>query len=210
MPHLEFRPLIPRPSLVLVLFILCFAAAGPVRGAETPAAVVEGLHQVLLDTMKRAADLGVEGRFRNLQPVLEDSYNFQRMIAIAVGSHWANASEENRSALATAFARFSIATYASRFNAYSGERFETLGERPGPRDSVLIDTRIVRTDGDPVPLTYVFRSGNGRWQIVDVLVEQAISELAVRRSEYAKVLEQGGPPRLIEVLNQRADELLRG
>jgi phospholipid transport system substrate-binding protein len=196
--------------LLIVLALLPFAVIHHARAAESPAAVIEKLHEVLLDTMKRAADLGIEGRYRNLQPVLEDSYDFERMIAIAAGSHWADASEDNRGALTNAFKRFSIATYASRFNGYSGERFELVGERPGPRDSILIDTRIVRSDGDPVPITYVFRSANGRWRIIDVLLEQAISELAVRRSEYAKVLEEGGPARLTEVLNQRADTMMRG
>jgi phospholipid transport system substrate-binding protein len=201
----------PAPVRLLATVVLLFCwSCLPARGEETPAAVIEKLHGILLDAMQRAAELGIEGRYRNLQPVLEDSYDFERMTAIAAGGHWINAGDDDRKALAQAFTRFSIATYASRFNGFSGEKFEVVGERPGPRQAILIDTRIIRSDGDPVPITYVFRSSNGRWRIIDVLLEQAISELAVRRSEYAKVLEEGGPARLIEVLNQRADAMLRG
>ena len=88
-------------------------------------------------------------------------------------------------------------TYAARFNGFSGERFETLGERPGPRETVLVDTRIVRPDAPAVPITYVMTEQGGTADHRRAS-RRSISELAVRRSEYNQVLRNGGTERLAE------------
>lgn len=193
---------------LVMIVALCVVASATARADPQPTAVIDRLHTVLLDTMQRASVLGVEGRYRNLDPVLREVYDFEQMIMLAAGAAWPDADDGARQTLAAAFTHFSVATYASRFDGYTGERFEIVGERAGPRNAVIVDTRLVRTDGDPVPISYVLRARDGSWRIVDVLLEKAISELAVRRSEYAKILAQGGIPQLTQVLNDRADALL--
>lgn len=191
----------------IILFIAVFAVSSVASAASAPVAVVEALHEKLLATMKEADQLGMDGRYRTLQPILEENFDFQRMIAAAAGSYWAQASDAERQRLTDAFTKLSITTYAARFNAWTGESFETLGERAGPRDSVFVDTRLNRPKDPAVPITYVMTETDGRWRIVDVLLDKSISELAVRRSEYSQVLRSGGPDKLAEVLDQKAAEL---
>lgn len=191
----------------IVLFIAVCVVSSAAAAASAPVAVVEALHEKLIETMKQADQLGMDGRYRALQPILEESFDFQRMIAAAAGSYWAQASEAERQRLTEAFTTLSITTYAARFNAWTGESFETLGERAGPRDSVFVDTRLNRPKDPAVPITYVLTETDGRWRIVDVLLDKSISELAVRRSEYSQVLRSGGPEKLAEVLDQKAAEL---
>lgn len=171
--------------------------------------MVEKFHTTLLDTMKSAKTLGIEGRYRTLEPRIENIFHLRMMIAIATGRHWRKAGPKQRDNLTRAFKRFSVGTYASRFSSYSGESFETAGVKPGPRQTVLVDTRLNRTDDSPVPITYVVKKFRGAWRIIDVVIEGGISELAVRRSEYATTLKQGGVEALIAALNQKADGLIR-
>jgi phospholipid transport system substrate-binding protein len=175
--------------------------------ASPPAAVIEGLHGRLIETMRNAHTLGMDGRYKQLEPILEKSFDFPRMIAAAAGSYWTSADEAQRQQLLDAFTRLSITTYAARFNGYSGESFETLGERQGPRDTILVDTQLIRKDGPPVPITYVMAEQDGDWRIVDVLLDKSISELAVRRSEYSQVLRSSGTEGLTQMLNGKAAEL---
>lgn len=198
-------------TLLVLVFLLLGAVGGPggVRADAPAAAGIDRLHAALLETMQRAAELGVEGRYRALEPVLREVYDFEQMIVLATGPAWTTADEAQRRDLLAAFVHFSVANYAARFNGYTGERFETLGERAGPRNAVIVDTRLIRTDGDPVPISYVMRARDGGWRIVDVLLEQAISELAVRRSEYARILAEGGTAHLTKVLNDRAEAMVR-
>jgi len=204
-----------RGLFAIVLIVLC--STGPIRADDPPAAsaaeprsVIQALNELLEETMRNAGALGIQGRYRKLEPKLMESYDFERMVAVATGSHWRQASDAERQELFSAFSRFSVATYASRFSGYSGEQFEIVNERPGPRQTVLVDTKLLRPDAAPVPITYVMRLNNGQWRIVDVLLERTISELAVKRSEYATILDHGGITELTRILEEKTATLLNG
>jgi phospholipid transport system substrate-binding protein len=191
----------------MLLCALVLISSASVSAALSPTAVIDRLHQSLIETMKDAKRLGIDGRHKQLQPILEKTFDFERMIAAAAGSYWTSADEAQRQRLLDAFTDLSVTTYAARFDGFSGESFETLGERQGPRDTVLVDTRLNRTDGPPVPITYVMTERDGEWRIVDVLLDKSISELAVRRSEYNQVLRTSGTEGLAHTLDEKADEL---
>ncbi len=193
----------------LIPFVLVAAGWPAAAGAtaDTPSAVVEGFHGNLLAVMKEAGELGVKGRYRRLESAVASAFDLQRMIRIASGSYWKKAAPAKREALLAGFARMSVGTYAAQFDGFSGEAFETLGEKPGPQGTVLVKTRIVRPDDSPVGLTYVLKQADAGWRIADVLLDDSISQLAVRRSEYRRVLRKNGVDGLIAVLNRKADEL---
>ena len=52
------------------------------------------------------------------------------------------------------------------------------------------------------------KENKDRWRIVDILLDNDISELAVRRSEYRRVLKKEGVDALIATLNNKADGLV--
>jgi phospholipid transport system substrate-binding protein len=68
-------------------------------------------------------------------------------------------------------------------------------------------TRIVDPNGEPVNLNYLVRPIGGMWQIADVYLNGTISELAIRRSEFASILQRQGVDGLIAELNRKADLL---
>lgn len=178
--------------------------------ATEPRAVVEHFHDTLSDVMRHADQLGIDGRYERLRPAVEQAFDLQRMIRIASGTAWRDASEEERKALVEAFARMSAGTYASQFDGYSGESFEIDGVSDGPQGSRLVATRIVKGNGESVPITYVLVQGEApeEWQIADVLLNNSVSELSVRRSEYRAIVRDGGIGQLVATLNEKADELL--
>ena len=194
----------------LVIFGLTLLSASMARAATSPTEVIDRLHQHLLITMKDAERLGIDGRYKQLAPVLVESFDFERMIAAAAGSYWASADEDQRRKLLEAFTDLSITTYAARFNGFSGESFEIIGQRQGPRDAMLVDTRLNRTDAPPVPITYVMAERDGNWRIIDVLLDKSISELAVRRSEYNQVLRNSGTAGLAQTLEEKAVAMRKG
>jgi phospholipid transport system substrate-binding protein len=181
--------------------------------AATPSALIENFHQSLLAVMRSAAQTKAAERYEQLKGPVETAFNLSFMIQIATGQKWRGASEDEKAKLTDAFKRVSAATYAARFDGFSGERFEILGEQDGPNGTRLVQTQIVRPGKDTVPITYVVRkfgeaSSSENWRIIDVIVSGGISELAVRRSEYNGILAEGGIAGLIQRLNQTADRLL--
>jgi phospholipid transport system substrate-binding protein len=195
----------------LVLLAACFAvsvlaAAGRAQAAapaSPPVQVVEKLHAALLDVMKDAEDLGYQGRYDKLAPILKETYDTAFMAEKSVGRHWKLASPEDQAKLVETFSRFMIANYAGRFDGYSGEKFEVVGEEPSAQETVLVRTRLVQSQGEVVQLNYRLRSENGSWKIIDVYLNGTVSELALRRSEYASLIKREGWNGVIAALDQR-------
>ena len=196
-------------TLKVLLLLAGVLTAPPAAAQEDPArTVIQRLQHSLLAVMKEAESLGVTGRYQRFQPRIEEAFHLPLMIRVATGSFWRNADSEQRSRLVAAFKRLSISTYANRFDGYSGQVFEIVDQRPGPQKTVLVRTRIVRPGDSPVRLTYVVKEFKGQWRIVDILLDNDISELAVRRSEYSRLLKKNGVDGLIAALNRKADGLI--
>lgn len=199
------RIVIKRLALPAFLSVACLA---PALAATEPQQVIERLNAALLEVMRNAAELGYQGRYEQLEPVLEESYDFPFMIRIAIGPAWRDFDRDQRARLTELFTDMSVATYASRFDGYDGERFEILGEEPAPRDTVLVHSRIVLPDDEPVELSYLLKEFDGDWRIIDVLLEARYSELARQRAEFAAVMRDGGVPDLMATLERKIAQLI--
>ncbi|HXU66869.1 MAG TPA: ABC transporter substrate-binding protein [Casimicrobiaceae bacterium] len=192
----------------------CAAAfATPLFAADTPAsdvtAPVRAFYDALLDVMKRTKALGIKGRYDRLAPVIEQTFDLPAMTRIAVGPRWTSIPKDQQAALVDAFSRMTIATYASRFDGFSGERFEVDSNVDARGSGSVVHTRIVPPKGEPVTLNYLMRRSGDRWKIVDVYLTGTISELATRRSEFNSILDAGGPQALIGSLRQQTERVLR-
>jgi phospholipid transport system substrate-binding protein len=192
-----FKPLL---HAALLGWLWMTPAAGQEDG---PVAVIEELNAALLDVMKAADQLGYQGRYEQLAPVLEASYDFPFMTRIASGTAWRDMSAQQQEEIVALFAEMSIASYAARFDGYGGETFEILGEAEGPRDAVVVESRLVRPDDQPIGLNYVMRDEKGSWRIVDVLLDAKYSELARQKAEFASVLRGGGVVDLKALLQEK-------
>ena len=195
------------PKVLAVLFVL--VSAVPAGAAEVePRVLVERFQGNLLAVMKEAETLGVKGRYDRLVSSIEETFYLPLMIRVASGPYWKGANQTQRSRLISAFRRMSVSKVATLFDAYSGETFEAIGEKPGPQNTLLIKTRIVIPDKPSVNLTYVAKTIKERWRLIDIIIDNGISELSVRRSEYRRVLQNEGIDGLIATLNKKADELI--
>ena len=192
--------------------LLAAAAPSPSAGAEQsgPSALVQAFQSGMLEVMKQGKELGLAGRYARLAPMIERSFHLTLMIATSSSPYWRKATPEQRRRLKSAYKRMSVSILATFFDDYDGETFETVREREGPQRTVLVDTHVVRPDDDPVKISYVLIRLRARWWIIDVIVGGGISEVTVRRSEYQKLLAEGGIERLIAALDDKADKLLAG
>ena len=195
-----------RRSLLFVVLALALAAAAPARAAG-PTDVIRVLNDTLLDVMKNADSLKFQGRYQKLQPVIERSFDLPLMARLTVGPPWQNLAPEQQKQIATAFEDFTVSTYASRFDGYSGEKFEIDPQAQQTNNGMLVQSRIVKSDGEPVQLNYLMRESGGAWKIIDVFLSGTVSELASRRSEFSAVLRREGADGLVRLLQSRSAEM---
>jgi phospholipid transport system substrate-binding protein len=204
-------PVVPKPLMWkgaafaagLGLSMLSYPVhAAPSSGGDT----VQGLYDALLNTMKNGRTLGQSGRFRQLAPVISRSFDIAAMVRLSVGPSWAGLTEAQRHEISESFGRYISAIYADRFDSYDGQKLEVTGEQPAP-SGVMVRSRIIKADGEPVKVDYMMRRNGEGWLISDVYLDGAISEVATRRSEFAAILKSGGIDGLIAALNRKADIL---
>jgi phospholipid transport system substrate-binding protein len=182
--------------------LLCSAEATGASALDT----VQSFYDTLLATMRRGNELGQSGRFIQLQPVVHSIFDLPFMARMAIGSGWATVSSAQQQQLIEAFERYIAAIYADRFDTYSGEQLQVLGEQRSDAGTVVM-TRIVDSNGEPENVNYLMRSRGSMWQIADVFLNGTISELAIRRSEFAAIRRRQGVDGLIAELNRKADLL---
>lgn len=190
-------------SCVLAVFFLSAA----VSAAPAPVSVVETFHTGLLNAIRVSDGKGFAARRAKMAPVITQAFDTAYMVQVAAGTYWDTMSADQRKTLTAAFRDMTVANYASRFKSYKGQSFEILNTRPvGKR--TLVKSELKRKDGDPVSIDYVVQpAAKGGFGIVDVRLGGTISELALRRSEFAPVLRDKGYAGLIALLQDKTKEI---
>jgi phospholipid transport system substrate-binding protein len=196
-------------SLCVALWLaVSFYAGSTAALALDPQANVRGFYDTLLITMKNGRTLGQSGRYARLAPVVDRVFDVPFMTRLAIGPSWATLSAAQQQQLTEAFRHYIAATYADRFDSYSGQQLEVIGEQPYNAD-VIVQTKIIKSNGETTTINYLMRQNQGSWQISDVYLDGTISQLAVQRSEFNSILRREGVDGLVMELNRKADLLGR-
>ena len=195
-------------GLVALVVVAVAPAPAAVAGQspEVKAAarqVIQSFYDTLLAVMRNAKALRFEGRRAKLAPAVRASYNLPVMAKASIGRQWRSLTPAQRKVLVAAFSRMSVATYADRFDGYSGEKLQVKDVADGPRGTLVVRTHIVKSDGDVVKINYLMRKYDDKWRIIDVFLKGTISELATKRSDYGSVMRRQGFDALISTINAK-------
>ena len=202
----------PRAFLTIAL-LLAIVLAAPPRPARAavgdPAAQqpIETLDDALLEVMKAGKALDFAARVRKLDPVIRSVFDLPYMAQVMAGRYWDKMTDDERTRFVETFSRWTVATYASNFNGYDGESFETLGQDDTGK-TVWVRTRLNLPGKDPVTLNYVMRrNAANAWQAADIYYNGSISEVARRRSEFQEVIAKKKVDGLIAALEEKIGQL---
>ena len=185
----------------LILGLSCLSA--PSASAETAfdeaaAASVDRFHALLIEAMQTD---GFDRRAALLWPAVADFFDLGAVARISVGPAWRELAEDRRSAFVQLMQTLIAATYADRFDGYSGQSFtqvETVAASTGP----VVKTQLNRTTGQPVNLDYYFRRGK-----VFNVVADGVSDLSLRRADYAGIVRKQGFDALVAHIEANIAEL---
>ncbi len=200
-----------RLLLILPLSAAAILRAAPEAAADMAAsATIAQFYDGLLAVMKEAKRLAFDQRYARLSPIIERAFDLGLMTRIAIGPAWPQFRPEQQLRLTEAFSRFTVSEYAGRFDDYGGERFEVDPDPAANPNGVVVQSRLVKPSGEKIVLNYLMRQGSAGWRVIDVYLSGTISELATRRSEFARVLQNSGADGLVRVLEQRSAALRTG
>jgi phospholipid transport system substrate-binding protein len=199
-----------RKYAILLCAAFVVAVADTARAADSdPAATqVQTLTASLLKSMQSGSAVSMTGRYRDLEPVIEQVFALPLVTRLSVGSAWANFSPEQQQALIAAFTRYTVANYAYNFRSYDGQKFEIDDAVVSRGLDKIIQTRIVRRPDPPVSMLYRMHEVDGIWKIIDVYTD-GVSALAMHRSDFVAAIASGGAPELIAHLNKASEGLMK-
>lgn len=192
---------------------LAAAAALPAgaRAADSdPSAPIRQLNAALLAAMKDSRASFAQ-RSAMLKPAVDQAFDLDAVLQASIGLRWASLSADQKAALATTFRRYTVSSYAANFDGYSGQSFRILPDaRRLPSGDTVVNTQLVRTDGSVTAIDYVMRQTPAGWKAVDVLADGSISRVAVQRSDFRGLLENGGVSALQAGLQRKVASLSGG
>lgn len=165
-----------------------------------------------LQTVMQMGSTGAtfQQRFDRLAPVIDRVFNLDAILRTSVGLRWSSLDDASRRDLFNVFRTFTIASYTANFDSNGGERFQVLPQTRPSGDELIVKSRLIPANGDPVRLDYVMHAGPTGLQIVDVLLNGSISKVAVQRSDFRALLASGSATPLIASLRQKVSDLSGG
>lgn len=195
-----------RRFLVLGLGAMAISGFAPVDAlarATDAKNLIEKFHQDLLPLLS--------GSGGNLSPAalsntVGDNFHMRLIARVVSGKAWKEMDSTTRQRLADTILKMNVATYVSQLGDVQLTSYQIDGVRDGQQQTKLVDATL-RSADDEILLTYVTREIEGRWWIIDVLVERKFSELSMRQAEYQGLIRASGVDGLIATLETKAAEL---
>lgn len=191
---------------LLALLAGLTAAPYAVGAEESPAAPAGPQEAVAAfrDGLAAISALGLDLPARSEQvAVLGDTVlAIGRIATAAVGSaRMAAWPAVDQAAVVTAFRRYTAVVIAERLPGLAFAAMRIGETRDGPNGGMVVDAQL-----EDDAMQFLVVSADDGWRILDVM-RAGISELAVRRSEFAAAADEG-PAVLVARLEARTDALL--
>ena len=167
---------------------------------------IKRFNGALLAAMKSGGRTDFSRRFQALAPEVDQAFDLSAVLSVSVGPSWASLSPDQRSRLLDAFRRYTVASYVANFDSYAGQDFtvspatSSLGV-----DRVVVQSHVVKISGEATELDYVMKRTPFGWKVVDVLAGGSISRVAVQRSDFRRILSNGGDALLASLQRKTSD-----
>jgi len=186
----------------LLFAALIFLPVSVEAGQHEADVAVKRLNATLLESMKRADELGFSGRYKLLDPVLRDVFALRFMGEKSLGRPWKGLSPEQRKRYLDLYADWTISSYAGNFDGYSGERFEIQEGERDKGDKVTVISNLVIPDKESVAFHYSLRRFQDGWRIADITIED-VSQLSMTRSQFLEVVKHKGFDGLLAAMKEK-------
>jgi phospholipid transport system substrate-binding protein len=205
---------LPRRS-VLGMVVIAAAPLSQRALAETSSAdaisTIKHLNKALLAAMRSGEQTDFNHRFQALAPEIDQAFDLSAVLSVSVGLRWASLSPDQQSRLLEAFRSYTVASYVANFDRYAGQAFTVSPDtRSLGTDRVVVQSRIAPLSGDATELDYVMKQTPSGWKVIDVLAAGSISRVAMQRSDFQRILSNGGGNALLASLQRKTSDLSGG
>ena len=194
---------VPHAVAALTLLVAALTAA-PVIAGDAADELQRQADRVIGVLADRSA--GTVERQREVRTIVTEVFDFDEASRRTLGRAWADRTPEERASFKALFVDLLDRAYLRRLDGWDGQRI-VVGDELLDTDRATVRAAIVARDGDRTPMEYLMRrSDDGRWRVIDVNVGGA-SLLGNYRAQFARLMQSGGFPHLMEKLQAKVASL---
>jgi phospholipid transport system substrate-binding protein len=182
------------------------AHAGDIQvTTDTAVATVQSLQRGLIEVSQQSPNATVDERYRALEPLIVGTHDLAYIAEFTLRRQWPMLGEDDRARFIAAFQRLSVMTYAARFASVGPSTFRPIAQQPDTdAGRAHVSTAIARKDAPDVSMEYLLQQGSGGWRIINIVAD-GVSDLALKRAEYQRILASGTLDTLIAELESQAE-----
>lgn len=194
-------------KLRAIALILLWCVTGIVLAAGSPIDMLQSASDEMIATLnqhKATIKTNPTVVYRIVDRILVPHFDVESMSRAVLGRNtWGNATPDQRQRFTEAFQALLIRTYSSAFAAYTNETVQFSPIRGGysEQSRVQVQSKIVRQNGPPIPVSYRLVRVGGDWKIYDFSVE-GVSIVESFRSQFASDIAEQGLDHLIQKLEK--------
>lgn len=158
--------------------VLAATAAGA-AAAETPTppdevvkATTSRLQQEI-NAREKEFRANPEKLYEFVDKVIVPKFDTRYITQLILARHWRTASDAQRDRFEVAFKNMLVHSYANALVEYHDSvkaEWQPLRMAPDSKD-VTVQSKLLRKNGQPLPIGFAMRLKNGEWKVYDIIVE---------------------------------------
>lgn len=198
-------------KLILSAALMVASALPAFADAQTEEYVRVNANEVLASL--NAPDLSPAERRERFQTYMDEFTNMDAVARFVIGKYSKRFTPEEMDLYLTTFRNYALVVYEFYFNEYRGQDVKVTGSKDRNARDSIVDTEIVRADGQELEVRWRVLNRGGEYQVVDVALsaEGNLIWLAIeQRAQFLSILDQndGSVDALIAKITSMTDELV--
>lgn len=195
---------------ILSAAMLAFTALPAFADTQTEEYVRSNANDVLASL--NTPGLSASERRVQFQTYMDEFANLDAVAKFVIGKYAKRFSDEEMEAYLATFREYALAVYEFYFNEYRGRDVKVVGSTDRNARDSIVDTEIVRADGQELEVRWRVLNRGGKYQVVDVALnaEGNLIWLAIeQQAQFLSILDQnnGSSDALIAKINSMTADL---
>lgn len=198
-------------SLILSASMLAVSAVPAFADAKTEEYVRSNANEVLASL--NAPGLTAAERRGQFQSYMDEFANLDAVAKFVIGKYAKRFTDEEMELYLSTFRSYALVVYEFYFNEYRGQDVKVVGSTDRNARDSIVDTEIVRADGQELEVRWRVLNRGGKYQVVDVALnaEGNLIWLAIeQQAQFLSILDKnnGSVDALVAKINSMTDDLI--
>ena len=193
-------------TVTAVLLSSSLAAAQP----SDPTVPVAILDRGLSELLSTPSNVPFAQRYAKMALIADQVFDYRAILQAIAGAQWATLPAAQQNKLLASFRRYTVSNYVANFSAGTGTSIKLQPGAQAAGDGRLVSTLIAPATGEATAINYIVRQSPQGWRVTDVYLDGTISQVAVQRSDFRRLLTSDDGAALVRKLDTKAEELSGG